>query len=227
MSCDGGRMSGQPDGAFGFQMGLAAGRRYLEVTSSQASSTQVKLSADFLKTENIMSSVTRAAFAATFLLSSLVVSATAGEVKTGDLKISEPWIRVTIPGRPAAGYFHVHNMGGDADRVVSASSPSAKRIELHTHLMDGGVMKMRHVDAIDVPAKGNVELKPGGLHLMIFDLEKTVQAGHTMPVTVEFEKAGKVTLDFAVRKAGGHDSHGGSSDHGDHSGHSTHGTGSQ
>lgn len=62
-----------------------------------------------------------------------------------DLKIGHPYARVTIPGRPAAGYMSVRNTGGEADAIVSASSPLAERIELYTHLMVGSVMKMRRL----------------------------------------------------------------------------------
>ena len=67
----------------------------------------------------------------------------AGDYSRGDIKVENPWVRATIPNRPAAGYMVVRNAGDSADAIVSASSPDADRIELHTHLMENGVMKMR------------------------------------------------------------------------------------
>lgn len=159
------------------------------------------------------------------LLTAGSVVAFATEFKLGSLMVERPWARVTVADRPAAGYMDVHNMGGEADRIVSASSPMAERVELHTHIVEDNVVKMRPVDAIDVPAKGRVELAPGGLHLMIFGLKHHAKPGDMIPVTVVFEKAGSLDLRLEVRKAGhkkmdgdhtGHSSHGDDADRGSH-----------
>ena len=138
----------------------------------------------------------------------------AGDVVKGDLKIENPWVRTTIPDRPSAGYMTVRNAGDGADAIVSASSPDAERIELHTHLMENGVMKMRPVEKIDVPAKGSAELKSGGLHLMIFGVKKPLKDGEALPITVVFEKAGPVEIDFKIKTIAG-----GKGTRGSHSGH--------
>ncbi|MEM8744131.1 MAG: copper chaperone PCu(A)C [Pseudomonadota bacterium] len=122
----------------------------------------------------------------------------AGDVAKGNLKIQSPWVRTTIPDRPSAGYMKIQNTGGTADAIVSASSPDAERIELHTHLMENGVMKMRPVEKIEVPANGSAELKSGGLHLMIFGVKKPLKDGEALPITVVFEKAGPVEMDFKI-----------------------------
>ena len=91
---------------------------------------------------------------------------------------------------------------GAPDRVVSASSPVAERVELHETIRDGDVMRMREVEAIELPAGQTVELKPGGLHLMLMGLKAPLKAGETVPVTLKFEKAGDVTVQLNVEGAG-------------------------
>lgn len=120
------------------------------------------------------------------------------EVQIGDLKLEKPYARATVPSQKMSGGFvKIENKGG-ADKLLSASSPVSKTMELHTMSMDGNVMKMREVKAIDIPAKGNVELKPGGLHLMFIDLNKQLKAGDVVPIKLKFEKAGEVEVKFHV-----------------------------
>ena len=92
---------------------------------------------------------------------------------------------------------------GTADKLVSASSPAAARVELHVHINDNGVMKMREVPGYDVPAKGSFELKPGGAHLMFLDLKRPFKEGDKVPVKFKFEKAGEVSAEFQVGGMGG------------------------
>jgi len=133
------------------------------------------------------------------------------------IEVENPWVRITIPGRPAAGYMVVNNRGAQADAIVSASSPRAERVELHTHLMENGVMKMRPVKKVEVPAEGSTEFKSGGLHLMIFGTKDPLKDGDTLPMTVVFEKAGPVELEFRVETiAGSNKKKSGDSGHGAH-----------
>ncbi|MGI9372351.1 MAG: copper chaperone PCu(A)C [Hyphomicrobiales bacterium] len=134
------------------------------------------------------------------------------EFKAGDLMLKAPWVRVTLPGRPGAAYVSVHNMGKEDDKIVAASSPAAEKVELHTHAMKDGVMKMRQVEFVEVPANAMIELKPGGHHLMIFGLKELPKPGEMVPLTLTFEKAGPVEIKAMVKsmKAGDH----GNMDHG-------------
>ena len=91
---------------------------------------------------------------------------------------------------------------GAADRLVAASGDVAERIELHTHTMDGNIMKMRRVDAVEVPANGSVALQPGGFHIMLIGLKKPLQEGGSFPLTLTFEKAGTVDVEVAVEGVG-------------------------
>jgi copper(I)-binding protein len=114
------------------------------------------------------------------------------------VQVEKPWTRATAPGAQVAGGYMLIRNGGAADRLVSASSPAAAKVELHVHVHDNGVMKMREVPAYDVPAKGSFELKPGGAHLMFMQIRQPFREGDKVPVTLRFEKAGEVKAEFAV-----------------------------
>ncbi len=78
--------------------------------------------------------------------------------------------------------------------IVSASSPASGKVELHTHVKEGDVMKMRQVDQISIPASGTVELKPGGLHIMLFDLQQDFIEGKSIEVTINFANGDQQTF---------------------------------
>jgi len=133
-----------------------------------------------------------------FLLGSFLACSAQAQVQ-----IEKPWARATAPGaKVAGGYMLIRNQGA-ADRLVSASSPAAAKVELHVHINDNGVMKMREVPGYDVPAKGAFELKPGGAHLMFMDIKRPFKEGEKLPVKLKFEKAGEVSAEFQVGSMGG------------------------
>ncbi|GAA6154648.1 hypothetical protein NBRC116588_01210 [Pyruvatibacter sp. HU-CL02332] len=145
-----------------------------------------------------------------------------------EISVEEPFARETIgAGTTGAAYLVIRNTGG-ADRLIAASTTAAASTELHTHEKDGEIMRMRKVDAIDVPANDVVTLQPGGKHIMMFDITAPLKDGGSFPLTLTFEDAGDVTVDVTVVATGGNASgmdHGGM-DHGgmdhdmmDHSGH--------
>lgn len=120
------------------------------------------------------------------------------------MQIEKPWARATAPGaKVAGGYMVIRNAGAAADKLVSASSPAAAKVELHVHINDNGVMKMREIPGYDVPAKGTFELKPGGAHLMFMDINRPFKEGEKLPVKLKFEKAGEVSAEFQVGRMGG------------------------
>ena len=130
-----------------------------------------------------------------FLLSILLVAIPVH----AQMQIEKPWTRATAPGaKVAGGYMMIRNAGAAGDKLVSASSPAAARVELHAHVNDNGVMKMREVPGYDVPAKGIFELKPGGAHLMFMDIKQPFKEGENVPVKLKFEKAGEVNAEFRV-----------------------------
>jgi hypothetical protein len=122
----------------------------------------------------------------------------------GDLQLERPWARATPPGASVGGgYVVIRNKGAAGDRLVGVSSPVSARMEMHEMAMDKDIMRMREVKGFDVPARGAVELKPGGYHLMFIELKAPLKAGDKVPVTLHFEKAGEVKAEFAVEAMGG------------------------
>lgn len=115
------------------------------------------------------------------------------------LEIAKPWARATAPGaKVAGGYMVIRNKGAAADRLVAVSSPAAARVELHVHIREGDVMKMREVKSYDVPPKGSFELKPGGAHLMFVEIRRAFSEGERIPVKLKFEKSGELSAEFHV-----------------------------
>src|SRR3990172_1297858 len=118
------------------------------------------------------------AIAAVFLIGSRVPALAADAVSVG-----KPWVRATVPGQSVAGAYL--DITAKADAVlVGVASPVAARAELHTMTMDGGVMKMRPLDKLDLPAGKTVNLKPGGHHVMLIDIRRELKAGESVPLTL-------------------------------------------
>ena len=130
----------------------------------------------------------------------LVAWAQAKEFTAGALTVVDPWARASV-GAVAGAFLTIRN-DGEADRLVGASSEIASEAMLHESRMEGGVMEMRHVDAIVVPAHGQISLKPGGYHLMLMGLKTPLKAGDTFPLTLVFEKGGAVRVTAAVEALG-------------------------
>jgi periplasmic copper chaperone A len=123
-----------------------------------------------------------------------------------EVTVTGPWVRGMVSGQSETGVFMTIK-STDAVKLVSASSPVAQRAEVHKMTMDQGMMKMRPMDALDIPAHGEVQLKPGGFHLMLLGVAKPLGQGDKVPVTLVFEdKQGKktsTTVQADVRPLGG------------------------
>jgi copper(I)-binding protein len=130
----------------------------------------------------------------------LSAGAMAHEFKLGDLKIGHPWSRAMPESSPTGGvYLLLSNRGKAADKLLSASTPRAAKAELHTHINDNGVMRMREVaGGVEVAAGQQVKFAPGSYHVMLMGLKQPLRAGDHFPLTLRFEKAGSVTVDVAV-----------------------------
>src|SRR5689334_7277685 len=116
-----------------------------------------------------------------FLLGLVAASAAQAQIT-----VQEAWARATPPGaKIAAGYLTVRN-GGAADKLVSASSPAAERVETHVTIRDGDISRMREVKGYEVPARGTLELKPGGSHLMLVNIKAPLKEGTSVPLTLRF-----------------------------------------
>lgn len=173
---------------------------------------------------SIISRTVRAGVAGVALM--LAASAAfAHDYTAGDLHIDHPWARASVNvGGTAGAFLSVQNHGAAADRLVSVSSPVAEAAEIHESFEDKGVMRMRHVEGIEIPAGGEAVLAPGGYHIMLIKLKQPLMPGDKVPATLTFETAGTVDVDLVIEKPGagaaGHDAHAG---HGmkktDHSAH--------
>src|SRR5215470_12830029 len=130
----------------------------------------------------------------------LVITSTA-LAQTGQLEVSNAWARAT-PAKAENGVAFLTIRTPTPDRLVSASSPVAKKAELHTMEMAGMVMKMRPLAGLDIPAGQPVALKPGGEHIMLIGLQQPLREGQSFTLTLNFEKAGARTVSVAIEKAG-------------------------
>jgi copper(I)-binding protein len=137
-------------------------------------------------------------------LLSMASPAWAHDYKLGALEIGHPWSRATPPTAPTgAGYLSVKNTGTTPDRLVSVSSPAAGTVQVHDMKMDGSVMRMRELDGpLEIKPGETVTLAPGGMHLMMMGLKEPLTQGERLPLTLVFEKAGKIDVELAVEAMG-------------------------
>jgi copper(I)-binding protein len=128
----------------------------------------------------------------------------AAEVKAGDLVITQAWSRATPNGaKIGSGYLTIENKGSTADRLIAVSADIAGKVEVHEMAMNNGVMTMRPLDkGLTIDPGKTIKLAPGGNHLMMFDLKAALKQGDALPVTLEFEKAGKVKVSLDVQGIG-------------------------
>lgn len=130
------------------------------------------------------------------LLWSAVLSSASAPAQVA--KVESAWARPTVAGQSAGGGYLKIAGGATADRLLSASAPVARNVEVHSMEMEGDVMRMRPLDSVAVPAGQTVELKPGGMHVMFMGLAQPLKSGSSFPLTLRFEKAGDVTVQVKV-----------------------------
>jgi len=131
----------------------------------------------------------------------LIQTAAARDYALGDIVIGRPWSRAAPAGGTGAGFMTLRS-SGPADRLLGASSPVARVAEMHTHIRDGDVMRMRPVAEIPIAPGQTVTLAPGGLHIMLIGLTGPLAIGSRVPLTLRFERAGEVTVQLTVERAG-------------------------
>ena len=119
----------------------------------------------------------------------------AASATVGDLSIENGFAFEPITNASGAAYFRIHNNGTTADTVLEASSPAARAASFHGS-------SMAHMDALEIPPGGDVELKPGATHLMLTDFTAAPKAGDSLTISLRFAKAGSVTLKLPVRRYG-------------------------
>ena len=154
-------------------------------------------------------------FLAGFAATLFAAPAHAGDAKAGDLVITQAWSRATPNGaKIAGGYLTIENKGTAPDKLIGGSGDIAGKVEVHEMAMNNGVMTMRPLDkGLTIEPGKIVKLAPGGYHLMIMDLKGPLKQGEQAPITLEFEKAGKVKVSLDVQGVGAQAPGGG-----DHSG---------
>ena len=140
------------------------------------------------------------------LLLLLAVDAQAQGAEKGDLQVRHPWSRATPPGaKVAAGYMEIRNLGSQPDRLLSASTAVAKRVEMHVTRREGEVARMRQVQSFEIPARERFALRPGGSHLMLADLVRPLAKGERFAMTLRFERAGEMQIELEVQELGSRD----------------------
>jgi copper(I)-binding protein len=138
----------------------------------------------------------RVAVAAALLLASCKASS-----GPPDISVDDAWARATVPMQSSsAAYFTIRNAGPGADALLAVRSPQADA-SLHSTTMDNGVMRMRPLERLDVPANSRVTLKPGGMHVMLMGLKQPLSAGSTVELDLKFQKSGERKLTLPVRPA--------------------------
>lgn len=134
--------------------------------------------------------------AAGLLFSNGLLAAAADQVA-----VHNPYVRLAPPNAPASGAFMVIRNNGSKDlKLVKADNPASRLTELHTHLNEGGVMKMRQVSMIEIKAGGEALLQPGGLHVMLIDLKIPLKEGDNVPITLTFDDGSSKQVDAKVMR---------------------------
>lgn len=125
-------------------------------------------------------------------------------MKHSGVMAESAWARATAgPAKAGAAYLTLMNAGHETDRLVDVKSDLAKRTEIHNHLMEGSVMKMAKVEGgVEVVPGSPTVFQPGGLHVMFMGLKKPFVEGEKLPLTLVFEKAGEMQIEFVVQGVG-------------------------
>ena len=134
----------------------------------------------------------------------LMVAAVPAFAQSPSIQVENPWARATPSGaKTGAVYMTIDNKSSIADRLTGVSSEVAKKLQIHETKTDKGITKMREISGgLPVPVGGSLVLKPGGYHVMLIDLNRPLKAGETFPLTLVFEKAGKISITVPVQSMG-------------------------
>lgn len=137
------------------------------------------------------------------LLAAVMMAGLAGAVSAAGVHVEDGWAHTTVEGMKIGGAFmKIHNDEAKQDFLLGGSSPVADRVEVHTHINDNGVMRMREVKGgVPLEAKSVTELKPGSYHVMFMGLKKQLKEGDKIPVTLKFKNAKAQTVQLEVKIA--------------------------
>jgi periplasmic copper chaperone A len=129
----------------------------------------------------------------------LAVPAAGQQFQLGTLVISHPWSRATAEGMPmGVAYLSITNNGKVAEALLAASSPVAARVEIHQTTIVDGMARMRPLPEVGIAPGATVQIGPGGIHLMLVDLKAPLTPGKTVPLTLDFRIAGRITVELSV-----------------------------
>jgi copper(I)-binding protein len=133
-------------------------------------------------------------------LSALLLTLSASLAAAETLMVHDAYVRAVPPGTPnSAAFMSIHNAADGDHALVSAASPAAKVVELHTHTMEDGMMKMRRIEKIDLPAGKRVSLEPGGLHVMLIGLTQPLKEGDKVDLTLRFDDGSEQRVSAPVK----------------------------
>lgn len=141
------------------------------------------------------------ALAALALGLAIASTANANDASAGGVTVSNAWARAT-PGGAKVGAAYMTIKSDNGDTLLAASSDAAAVTELHTHILEGDVMKMRKVDSVEISKGGSVSFEPHGYHVMLIDLKKPLKEGDTVKLTLKFKNAGDITAEAKVQAIG-------------------------
>ena len=135
-----------------------------------------------------MHSYNRAVGSFSILIAALLAALAALEASEAKISVEAPWARPTIGnGSVSAAYLIITNAGPVADEILLGSSPASAKVEIHTHIMDGDIARMRRLQGVDLPARKTIIFEPGGLHIMLIGLHKPLKAGDKLKLTLTFQ----------------------------------------
>ena len=139
-----------------------------------------------------------------FMLIAMALTIVSGPVLAGTFGVHAPMVRMVPPGQTVSAAFMIlHNHGMKERTVIAAHSDVADAVELHNHIMEDGMMKMRRVAAIAVPGHAEVVLKPGGLHIMLIGLTRGLEVGEKVTLELEFAAGARLSFKAPVQMASG------------------------
>lgn len=128
----------------------------------------------------------------------LALTAVFASTASAEIIVTDPWARASIlVSRPGAAYITIES--SENDKLIQLNTPIAAKVMIHaTEIGSDGVSRMRHIESLDLPAGQVVSLAPGGLHLMLMGIASKLEEGTSFPMTLEFEKAGDIAVEFPV-----------------------------
>lgn len=136
------------------------------------------------------------------LFAAMIASQSAMAGGHGKIMVDDPYVRAVPPGQTnSAAFMTLHNHAANNKTLIAASSPAAKVVELHQHINEGGMMKMRRIEGgIEIKSHDMTVLQPGGLHVMLIGLTQKLTPGELIPITLQFSDNSKKEIKAEVRK---------------------------